>query len=116
MHAKDRDFGREQVASGNRWPDQRLTFRNESGGPLYGAWVTKVMKRVLKDAGLPEKRFHDLRHTGATIMGALGADMRVLQEFLGPHRLQLHSLDVRALRPRSGTEGGGCDGTFSGRD
>ena len=32
---------------------------------------------------LPPKRFHDPRHTGATIMGALGVDMRVIQAILG---------------------------------
>ena len=34
-------------------------------------------------SGRPSKRRDDLRHTGAIIMGALGVDMRVIQEVLG---------------------------------
>ncbi|MDA1258476.1 MAG: tyrosine-type recombinase/integrase [Chloroflexi bacterium] len=65
------------------WVDHGLVFPYQSGGPLYGANVTKALKKVLKANGLPEKRFHDPRHTGATNMAALGADMRVIQEVLG---------------------------------
>jgi len=38
---------------------------------------------VLADAGLPHMRFHDLRHSAATILLAMGIHPKVVQELLG---------------------------------
>jgi len=40
-------------------------------------------KRLLKEAGLPDMRFHDLRHTAATLMLQQGVNPKVVQERLG---------------------------------
>lgn len=40
-------------------------------------------KRALKDAGLPSMRFHDLRHSAATLLLAMGVHVKVVQELLG---------------------------------
>jgi len=45
--------------------------------------VTRTLKLVLAGAGLPDIRFHDLRHTHATLLLALGENPRVVQERLG---------------------------------
>ena len=39
--------------------------------------------RMLKRAGLPRVRFHDLRHTAATLLLARGVNVKVVSEMLG---------------------------------
>ena len=58
-------------------------FTNSRGGPLYGPQVTRTMRTLMTDAGLAPKRFHDLRHTAATMMFAMGVRLEVIQEVLG---------------------------------
>jgi len=42
-----------------------------------------VFRRLLAEAGLPKMRFHDLRHSMATILLAVGVHPKVVQERLG---------------------------------
>ena len=43
----------------------------------------KNYKRLLKRADLPAIRFHDLRHSAATILISMGVNPKVVQELLG---------------------------------
>jgi len=43
----------------------------------------RQFKKVLQEAGLPEKRLHDLRHTAATLLLGMGVEMKVIQDILG---------------------------------
>ncbi|MGI9058438.1 MAG: tyrosine-type recombinase/integrase [Ktedonobacteraceae bacterium] len=45
-------------------------------------------KKLLKKAGLPDMRFHDLRHSIATILLSMGTHPKVVQELLGHNRIQ----------------------------
>lgn len=45
--------------------------------------VTHRLQRSLAAAGLPRRRFHDLRHAAATLLLASGADIKVVSEYLG---------------------------------
>ena len=45
--------------------------------------VNRSFKPLLRRAGLPDIRFHDLRHTCATLMLAVGTNTKVVQETLG---------------------------------
>jgi integrase len=49
-----------------------------------GQWV-----RIRKDAALPVIRFHDLRHTAATLLIADGESVKVASERLGHARVQI---------------------------
>jgi integrase len=69
--------------SARDWTDRGLVFPNTSGGPLYGPYVTRTMQRIMVQAGLEPRRFHDLRHTGASILHALGVDLKTIQAVLG---------------------------------
>ena len=40
-------------------------------------------KRALEDAGLQSMKFHDLRHSAATLLLAMGVHVKVVQELLG---------------------------------
>ena len=48
---------------------------------------------MLKQAGLPHMRFHDLRHSAATIMLSKGTHPKVVQEILGHSQISV-TLDV----------------------
>lgn len=72
-----------------RWDDHGLVFPNTTGGPLYGPYVTRAMQKIMLRAGIPRRRFHDLRHTGASILHALGVDLKTIQEVLGHSTYQL---------------------------
>ena len=43
----------------------------------------RIHKRLLKDAGIEHVRFHNLRHTAATMMLEMGINPRIVQEELG---------------------------------
>jgi len=66
---------------GQTWGD--LVFADEAGGPLAGFHVSRRFKTLLAVAGLPEMRYHDLRHGAASLMAAQGVPARVAMEILG---------------------------------
>ena len=51
------------------------------------------MKKIMKDAGLPNMRFHDLRHTFATHALTSGVDAKTLSGILG-HTKTSFTLDT----------------------
>ena len=58
-------------------------FCHPDGSPLNPNLVTRVFKRTATKAGLENFRFHDLRHTHASLMLALGVHLKVVSERLG---------------------------------
>ena len=62
-----------------------LVFCNEIGKPLDPPSFTRAFQKDLKTAGLPKIRFHDLRHTFATLSLQEGVSPRAVQEILGHH-------------------------------
>jgi len=59
-------------------------FCNSAGGPLRRThFQFNHFKPILIAAGLPDIRFHDLRHTSATLLLAAGVHPKVVQERLG---------------------------------
>jgi integrase len=53
------------------------------GTPLDDSNVRRAFQSMLKRAGLPRIRFHDLRHTHATLMLAQGVHPKIVSERLG---------------------------------
>ena len=59
-------------------------FPGEKGQPMRQYTLTGGhFKRLLKRAGLPHVRFHDLRHTCATLLLSRGVHPKFVQELLG---------------------------------
>lgn len=58
-------------------------FPSASGGPISPDSVLNMLHRVLKRANLPKVRFHDLRHTFATLALQNGVDVKTVSGMLG---------------------------------
>jgi integrase len=70
-------------AAGTGWSDNGLVFTTPTGGPLEPANLTRRFSRLLNRAGLRRIRFHDLRHSTATLLLEQGVDLVVIKELLG---------------------------------
>ncbi len=76
------------------YDDQGLVFADEGGKPLSQYNVYKRhFKPLLQDAGLPDIRMYDLRHTCATLLLAAGEHPKVVSERLG-HASVMLTLDT----------------------
>ena len=65
------------------WADSGLIFTRPDGSPLDPARVTKRFYALLATAGLRRIRFHDLRHSCASLLLDQGVDLVVIKELLG---------------------------------
>lgn len=75
------------------WEDTNLVFTNGIGGYLSPHTVYNHYKRVVKSIGLPDARFHDLRHSYAVAAIQSGDDIKTVQGNLG-HATASFTLDV----------------------
>jgi len=76
--------GEECRTAGSIWQETGLVFTNTVGGSLTPTNVTfRSFRPLLKKAGLPTIRFHDLRHTAATLLLGKGVHPKVVSELLG---------------------------------
>lgn len=66
-----------------RWEDSGLVFTNRHGGPVYPPYPNRRLRRILQDLGLERVTFRELRHTGATLLLAMGAELAAIQDLLG---------------------------------
>jgi integrase len=74
----------ERLRSGTLWEDNGLIFASATGTPLKQDTVRRCsFKPLLKRAGLESVRFHDLRHTCATLLLSRGVHPKFVQELLG---------------------------------
>jgi integrase len=80
----------EQLRAGAKWQDHGLVFVSSKGTPMDAQnIVNRYFKPLLKRAGLPDIRWHDLRHTYATLLLARGTHPTYVQKSLGHASVQL---------------------------
>ena len=97
--------------------DSPWVFPGPTGGPISPDSVLHMLHRVLKRAGLPRVRFHDLRHTFATLALQNGVDVKTVSGMLG-HFSAGFTLDTYAhvttasQRQAARTMGGILSGTL----
>src|SRR5258708_4024467 len=84
-----------RLKMGEKWREHGLIFSNTYGGFFNPSSVWYLFKKLLKEADLPNVRFHDLRHSAATILLAAKIDLKVVSELLG------HSSDRKSTRLNS---------------
>lgn len=63
--------GERQIA-GSRWQETGFVFTTAIGTPMDARGVIRRFHSILKATGLPRIRFHDLRHSAATLLLAQG--------------------------------------------
>jgi len=73
----------DRLAAGGSWLESGLVFTAADGKPLEGSTVTRHFHDHLERAGLPQRRFHDLRHSCATLLLVQGVSPRVVMDVLG---------------------------------
>jgi integrase len=69
--------------------DPGLVFTSTIGTPLDPRNLTDRYKALLGRAGLPAIRFHDLRHSCASLLIAQGVPMKIVKDTLGHSQISL---------------------------
>lgn len=67
----------------NKWEDNNLIFPDPYGKPMNQWSLLKRFKQLLEDAALPNIRFHDLRHTAASLMLSRNVPLITVSKMLG---------------------------------
>ena len=73
----------ERLRAGGAYAEGGALLADELGRPYAPDAVAKKFAEAVRAAGLPRIRFHDLRHSSATLMLAAGTPVRVVSEVLG---------------------------------
>ena len=84
----------ERMAVADIWQEHDLVFCTEMGSHFDARHVTRYeFYPLLRRAGLPIRRFHDLRHTAATLLLKAGVHPKVVSEMLGHSTIAI-TLDI----------------------
>ena len=92
---RDHQLGQQQhrYVTGDKWQENNLIFPSTIGTPMDLRKLLKDYKKIIKASGLPNIRFHDLRHTAATIMLLRGVPVFTVSKVLG-HSKPSVTLDI----------------------
>ena len=73
----------EVQSAGDRWLEHDLIFPTSLGKPIHPRNLLRDYYQLLRDAGLPKIRFHDLSHTSASLLLNHGVPLIVVPRRLG---------------------------------
>lgn len=91
------------IDQGRPWSESSYVFARHDGTPCRPHTLTQLWDRTVTKLGI-RCRLHDLRHTAASLMLALGADAKFISVHLG-HASAAFTMDVYAhLLPNRGAE------------
>jgi integrase len=103
-----------QVLAAHRYrqlsaPGDGYVFARPGGRPYTPGYLTRRFIRLIRRAGLPPIRLHDLRHGAATLALAGGADLKAIQGMLGHASIILTADTYTSVlpdpRPHNGQSG-----------
>jgi integrase len=83
LQAQRRDQHRRQAKLGASWHNHDLIIDRGDGRPLNPDTLSTGWSRVIRQRKLPKLRFHDLRHSHATLMLVQGVHPKIVSERLG---------------------------------
>ena len=72
-----------RLAAGKVWHDSGYVFVGKEGNPIHPGYASGRFRLLVKRAGVPPVRLHDLRHGAASLAHEAGADLKTLQDLLG---------------------------------
>lgn len=94
LHRHRAEQNERRLGLGEEWHDHDLVFPNPLGLPQDGSnMLAGQFLPLLRRAGLPRVRFHDLRHTAATLMLGRGVHPKIVSEVLGHSTISI-TLDL----------------------
>lgn len=73
----------ERSAAGDRWTDSGLVFTTRKGTPIEPRNINRTFDTLIAKIGVTRIRFHDLRHSCATLLFAQGVDLQTIKDLLG---------------------------------
>jgi len=79
----------DRLALGSNWQETRFVFTSTIGTPMEPRNLNRMFDALLINAKLPKIRFHDLRHSCATMLLSQGVPQRTLMEILGHSQISL---------------------------
>jgi integrase len=95
--------------------DHGLIFSTHVGTPINSEnLVKRSFKPLLRKADLPEIRFHDLRHTCATLLLGRGVHPKLVQELLGHATIAMTLDNYSHYLPSMGDQASGAMGDALG--
>lgn len=80
---------KERLLAGGNWQPRGFVFTTPVGTPLDICNVHKVWHGLLRDAGLPRRRIHGLRHSCATLLMAQGSSLQEIAALLGHSQISV---------------------------
>lgn len=94
LHEERHEQNKTRLLAGALWgnPDD-LVFTLQDGRHICHQTAYLRIKKIFADIGIPERRFHDLRHSYAVASLLAGDDVKTVQENLG-HHTAAFTLDV----------------------
>lgn len=73
----------DRVGAGDRWTDSGLVFTTRKGTPIEPRNINRTFDVLVARASVTRIRFHDLRHSCATLLFAQGVELQTIRDLLG---------------------------------
>jgi len=80
---------KERAFAGDRWKETGFIFTSTIGTPLGERNVLRDFDAIVKKAGLPKRRIHDLRHTAISLLAANGVPLKTISGIVGHSDVRL---------------------------
>jgi integrase len=81
QHHADQQIERD--SAGGRWKETGAVFTTRVGTPIEARSMNRHLDALCEQAGVPRIRFHELRHSGATLLYDQGVSIENIQDVLG---------------------------------
>lgn len=90
LKVHEREWKKEKLLTGDKWlgGERQYVFHAGIGKPYYHTYPSEWWTKFVERHGLKKVRFHDLRHSSATLLIEAGASMKAIQKRLGHSKHQ----------------------------